>query len=110
VKDYSSERKLFRVCQSARAWSANPPEPLVQDKLFFRVAGKYFLSDGYFDNTFSFFHRSGKPCFFKFFFGYQAIKFIKEPFSKLQSAPGRFDYKDERMIEPKLISLRVFGN
>lgn len=26
--------------------------PLVQDKLFFRVAGKYFLSDGYFDNTF----------------------------------------------------------
>jgi iron complex outermembrane receptor protein len=26
--------------------------PLVQDKLFFRVAGKYFLSDGYFDNRF----------------------------------------------------------
>ena len=26
--------------------------PLVQDKLFFRVAGKYFLSDGYFKNTF----------------------------------------------------------
>jgi iron complex outermembrane receptor protein len=27
--------------------------PLVQDKLFFRVSGKYFSSDGYFDNKFN---------------------------------------------------------
>jgi iron complex outermembrane receptor protein len=27
--------------------------PLIQDKLFFRVSGNYFLSDGYFDNRFT---------------------------------------------------------
>jgi iron complex outermembrane receptor protein len=37
---------------NSQNYSAAISGPLVQDKLFFRVSGKYFLSDGYFDNTF----------------------------------------------------------
>jgi iron complex outermembrane receptor protein len=37
---------------NSQTYNAAIGGPLVQNKLFFRIAGNYFLSDGYFDNKF----------------------------------------------------------